>query len=329
MLRLTVPAERFFAALFGERFKTDVIAVTMKVDAATYGETSYEEAYYAFSATEVGGNSQPLAYAITPANGSFTTETLDPYAWSIAKTDTTYKFLTNGQTEKGLYVTNNNNGVRVGTAAALTISADGAYIVDPTTARYVGVYWANIYNGTATVQATPDVRCYTLDGEGKVKANIAGQSLVFWKLTTNDSQTGGEGGQGSGEGQSGATDSSTVKLTMSEMGYENSAEVPSITFSNGVTVTFAKGTNSNGVKYYNTGTAIRVYGGNTMTFTAEAGKTITEIVFTYDGSHALTADVGTYDGDAGKWTGNATTVVFTQGGTTGHVKLTTISVTTK
>ncbi len=91
-------------------------------------------------------------------------------------------------------------------------------------------------------------------------------------------------------------------------------------------VTFDKGTNSNSPVYKSTGNAIRIYGGGY--FTVSSSNTITEIVVTFgsgDGSNAITTDVGTYS--SGTWTGSATSVTFTVGGSSGHRRIAGLSVT--
>ena len=92
----------------------------------------------------------------------------------------------------------------------------------------------------------------------------------------------------------------------------------------GYTATFDKGTNSNGPKYYTSGTAVRVYGSNTITIT---GKSIVKIVITFgssDGTNEITTDVGTFATDT--WTGSADSVTFTIGGTKGHRRIAKIEV---
>ena len=94
----------------------------------------------------------------------------------------------------------------------------------------------------------------------------------------------------------------------------------------GVTVTFAQGTNANNApKYYESGASLRCYGGNTITVTADG---ITQVVFAFaanDGSNAITPNVGEFATDT--WTGNADEVVFTIGGTSGHRKISSMTVT--
>ena len=118
----------------------------------------------------------------------------------------------------------------------------------------------------------------------------------------------------------------TASVTFSEQGYSNQQEIAEVTFGD-VTATFNKGTNSNAPKYYTSGTAIRVYGGNYVTITA-GDETITAITITFgsgDGSNEITSDVGTYSN--GSWTGSATSVKFTVGGTTGNRRFAGLSVT--
>ncbi len=116
------------------------------------------------------------------------------------------------------------------------------------------------------------------------------------------------------------------KIVASEQGYENGEAVTSLKFG-AVTATFA----SNGgtsPAYYNTGSAIRAYYKNTITFTGAVGITITEIKFTFasgDGTNAITASPGTFS--TNKWSGASNEVVFTIGGTSGHRRLAAIEVT--
>ncbi|MCR4612896.1 MAG: chitobiase/beta-hexosaminidase C-terminal domain-containing protein [Bacteroidaceae bacterium] len=119
----------------------------------------------------------------------------------------------------------------------------------------------------------------------------------------------------------------TIDWVASEQGYANAEAVESIDFGGGITATLSKGSNSNGPKYYNTGTAIRLYGGNSMTITAE-GVTITEIALTFgsgDGTNGITVDTG--DFASGTWQGSASSVTFTIDGTTGHRRIASITIT--
>ena len=132
-----------------------------------------------------------------------------------------------------------------------------------------------------------------------------------------------------------------VTVKFSEKGYANAEEVLSVDLDENITVTFDKGTNSNTPKYYNTGAALRIYGGGYMTITANNGATINNVSFTINvdskkatnGSvnAASTVSAGTLTiGDASTATTitdiNANEVTFTQGGTSGHVRIVTLTV---
>lgn len=110
--------------------------------------------------------------------------------------------------------------------------------------------------------------------------------------------------------------------------YENGDEVTTVE-GTGITITFNKGTNSNAPKYFTTGSAIRAYGGNYFTVTANGNK-ITKIVIGFgspgDGSNEITTDFVTYDNN-GTWTGMANSVTFTIGGTSGNRRIASIAVT--
>ena len=108
-------------------------------------------------------------------------------------------------------------------------------------------------------------------------------------------------------------------VTFSDQGYTSGNSVSSYTGTN-FSVEFTN------AKYYSTGSAIRVYGGGT--FTVSSSLTITAIALTFssgEGSNAITTNVGTYESNA--WSGSATSVTFTVGGSSGHRRLASITVT--
>lgn len=93
----------------------------------------------------------------------------------------------------------------------------------------------------------------------------------------------------------------TVTLDLSTLGYLNAAAVETVTFSDGTTLTFDKGTNSNAPKYYTATNGVRVYANNILTFNGV--KAIASIVMTCD----------EYSGT--KYVGNTTATVSFDGNT--------------
>lgn len=121
--------------------------------------------------------------------------------------------------------------------------------------------------------------------------------------------------------------SMAASIDFSAQGYTNAQVIESATIEEGLVVTFDKANGSTAPTYYNTGTAVRVYGGATMTVTA-TGKTISKIVLTYgtgDKTNAITANCGTFETDT--WTGSASSVTFTVDGTSGHRRIKVVEVT--
>ena len=115
-------------------------------------------------------------------------------------------------------------------------------------------------------------------------------------------------------------------ITFSQKGYDNGELITTVNGSV-IKIEFKKGSNSNGPKYYDSGTAVRAYGGNYFTVTA-SDNTITNIVLGFgssDGSNAITTDVETYI--SGTWTGSSKSVTFTIGGTSGNRRIASITVT--
>ena len=107
----------------------------------------------------------------------------------------------------------------------------------------------------------------------------------------------------------------TVKtsIVFKELGYKNGDEVPSVT-KDDVAITFALGsnTNNNTAKYYDTGTGVRTYVGNTITVSCEYDMVAIEFTYAGDSYNKISADG--YSGTT--WSGNAKEVVFNSTGTT-------------
>lgn len=134
------------------------------------------------------------------------------------------------------------------------------------------------------------------DLESITKIDILRDGQVIKSLT---------GGGSSSDGQ--------ISWVAADQGYENAQDIASINFGSGFTATLDGGGNSNTPKYYTSGTALRMYGDNTMTIT---GSSITKITFTLTGNEnqtQLEANVGNYalEGTTGTWTGEADAVTFT------------------
>lgn len=118
----------------------------------------------------------------------------------------------------------------------------------------------------------------------------------------------------------------TSSFDFSAQGYGNGDDITEVSFDD-ITIVFDKGTNkSNSPKYYTTGTAVRVYYGNSFIVTAKE-KTITAIAFVYDNgenNNEIVADPGTFTSP--NWTGSAQSILFTIEGTSGHRRIKTITV---
>ena len=121
---------------------------------------------------------------------------------------------------------------------------------------------------------------------------------------------------------------SSDKIVFEDNSYSNGEAVTTASASN-FEVVFDKGTNtSNTAKYYDTGKAVRLYGGNTATISSDSS--ITKVVFAFasgEGTNEITADVGTFSTDT--WTGSSNEVVFTISGASGHRRIVSIEVTTE
>jgi len=126
-----------------------------------------------------------------------------------------------------------------------------------------------------------------------------------------------------------------VSITFSEQGYSNaqSLDGTSIAMDGNITIRFDKNTGSTNPAYYNTGTAARLYGGNTLTVTPASGCTITGMTLTFSSASnvgTLSASAGTYSvsSTTGTWTGSSTApVVITNTASSGHARIKVLAVT--
>jgi len=113
-------------------------------------------------------------------------------------------------------------------------------------------------------------------------------------------------------------------FVFANMGYANAQEITTIDGEN-VTLTLSVGTGTTTPKYYNSGTNLRFYGGNTLTIAS--AKDIASVQFTCTNNYDVNADVtfstGTYAN--GTWTGPAKEVTLTNGGKA-QVRFTAITV---
>lgn len=108
-----------------------------------------------------------------------------------------------------------------------------------------------------------------------------------------------------------------------EQGYTNTQEITDIVIDPDVTfgkLSIGENANSMTPKYYNSGTSLRLYAGNTLTITSS--KEIAKIEFYFTGNEnqmQLEADCGDYSLEAAKgtWTGQASTIVFSVPNTSG------------
>ena len=144
----------------------DTIAITMNA-----GGT-----YYVLPTNGAGSSGQPLATETGTVSGTtLSTEAgASAVGWKISAIEGGYSIATESGSK--LYITNANNGVRIGsTDAVWNLDSTGAYLSAPDSAatgttRYLGVYSSS---GSAV-----DWRCYT-----NVTGNITDQTVGFWKLS--------------------------------------------------------------------------------------------------------------------------------------------------
>ena len=131
---------------------------------------------YALSLTDTDGNAlgtskSPKAIEVSVVDGKLSDEPSSDILWNIANSNGDLTIYPNGVTDKWLYTTDSNSGVRLGTNTSngyvWSIDATSGYLKANATSssvRYLGVYVTG-----------PDWRAYT-----NTTGNTAGQTLRFY-----------------------------------------------------------------------------------------------------------------------------------------------------
>lgn len=187
------------------------------------------------------------------------------------------------------------------------------------------------------VYSSSDESVATVDAEGKVAVKAAGSTTITASFEGNDYYKKATASYTLSVVDPNAKDAT---VDFSNKGYDNQQEVTSVN-EGLLTLEFAAGDNSNSPKYFNTGTAIRVYGGNTITFSLnDTEMYIKQIIFTTHSSNGTLLSgysfkdgddsVGLYDAETKTWTAGANdecdNIVFQNGGTSGHTRIQSIKV---
>ena len=121
-----------------------------------------------------------------------------------------------------------------------------------------------------------------------------------------------------------------VTINFSEQNYTNGESLDGASLTvDGVTLTYAKNNGNNPPAYYNTGSNLRFYAQNTLK--VEATKNIISIAFTYELGNTKyivwpAVDNGTIDAN-GNWSGNNSSITFTNDQTGKQVRLVSMTVT--
>ena len=125
-------------------------------------------------------------------------------------------------------------------------------------------------------------------------------------------------------------DIESESIIFGELGLENGVKYSDPFDGGNFTITFAGGDNDG--KYYNDGSAIRVYGNGSFTIASSEDITTIELTFVDNNTYKPTSnDVvnegGTYDKDTCVWNGSSKSVVFTRPSGAGHWRLQSLKVT--
>lgn len=281
-----------------------------------------------------GGNEKPSDEVLSPVNGVFINEsfasdfgvfsaqTVEGLPWVIdfstakatgydnsTKTTTPSKAYlvsmpmdmttTNAATISFDYILRyftNYGESKPGVEDKVLITAD--YTGDPTTTTWTditgtlteGSDWSTFYSYKADIPAA-------FIGKGKVVVALyyaCESNSATWEVKNFKVAQASNGGDNPG----GEVTGNSITMVASELGFDDAEDVTVLTLSDGTTITFDGGGNNNTPKYYNTGTAIRMYPKNSMTVSST--KTISSITMVCDEYNSIiynaSGDISTSNG---------------------------------
>ncbi|MGM9854128.1 MAG: DUF5689 domain-containing protein [Muribaculaceae bacterium] len=155
---------------------------------------------------------------------------------------------------------------------------------------------------------------------GTTPETVQGEAYLV-SLTSN-----GGGSTGGGDNPGGDIGENAIQVVFSALGLENGKDLTTITLSDGTTLSFDKGGNQNGPKYYTNGANVRIYPKNSMKVTSS--KKIASIILNCDeyqgvicnASGDISASSGTVNVDGrvvtiSEISNNETTITDTSGTT--------------
>ena len=168
---ITATAVEYIPPVLGNWVLTSLADLT-EDDVFVIVGTTQAGASYAMSNNN-GTTKAPAAIEVLVVENTLSGEIADTLQWNLSITEDGYIFYPNDSTNIWLYCTNTNNGVRVGKGDAkhFTMDEELEYLTttETTDQRYLGIY------------NTQDWRCYKLNNDGSIQANIANQTFAFYK----------------------------------------------------------------------------------------------------------------------------------------------------
>lgn len=183
------------------------------------------------------------------------------------------------------------------------------------------VKYSSTQEQIATVDETTGIVTILAVGQTTIRAAISGSETYYdtyaeYTLNVNKPVVEGE---------------NTEAFDFSQQGFSNAEELTEVKVNDYITLYFSKGSNaSNNPKYYTTGKAARLYGGNTLNVKG-TNAVITSVTFITTDDNKLhresAASKGTLDVAGQTWTGQTKSVTFTQGGTSGHARVQKLEIT--
>lgn len=218
--------------------------------------------------TSSGGSDTPASTGDGTLENPFTAVGAANYASSLAS---------GASSDKEVYIKGKISSIK---EEYSTTYGNGTFYIsdDGTTTNQFYVFRAlylgnkKFTSGDTQIKVGDDVIVYgkVMNYMGNTPETVQNAAYLY-SLTSN----GGGGTSGGGD-----VSGNSITVTASSFGLDNQTDLTTLTLSDGTTLTFDGGGNSNGPKYYTTGTSFRMYPKNSVT--VSSSKTISSIQFVCD-----------------------------------------------
>ncbi len=164
-------------------------------------------------------------------------------------------------------------------------------------------------NNLAVTYTSSDEAVAKVNADGTLEIIGAGKATITAQSEATDEFAAGKATYALTVVDPNQTADTDMTFVFPDMGYSNAEDVTTVGENGEIQMIFSIGSSKNAPKYYTSGTAVRVYTGNTITFKCPEGYYLTEIVINAASGYGVAQDK--YTLSSGTFSLNGTTATWT------------------